>query len=57
MNNDTHAQAEGREFLRLVTEVTDEVIDGCDGYEIEAWLYELGYEWNGAAWVAVAVVD
>lgn len=41
MDGDTYAQAEGREFLKIVTEVDPDEIDEYEGYEIEAWLEEV----------------
>lgn len=49
------AADEGREFLKLITEVSHEDIDDEGKYDdgdIEVWLEELGYEWNGRSWVA-----
>ena len=57
MSDDTYAQFEGREFLKIITEVDSDEIDEYEGYAIEAWLEEMGYDWDGASWVAVAVVD
>jgi hypothetical protein len=48
------AASEGREFLKIITEVPPDVIDDEEIYddeEIEAWLGEMGYEWNGSSWV------
>lgn len=52
------AAGEGRDFLKLITEVSHDDIDDEDKYDdgdIVVWLEELGYQWNGQSWVAVAV--
>lgn len=50
--HETNASSEGREFLKLITEVDAAVIDNkYEPYAIEAWLEEMGYEWNGGSWV------
>ena len=54
------AASEGREFLKLITEVSHDDIDDEDKYDdgaIVAWLEEFGYQWNGQSWVAVNVTD
>lgn len=54
------AASEGREFLKLITEVSHDDIDDEDKYDdgaIVAWLEEMGYEWNGQSWMAVNVAD
>ena len=50
-SRDTLAQIEGRDFLKLITEADAASIDRYEGHAIEAWLYELGYNWNGQSWV------
>ncbi len=60
MSESSYAASEGREFLKLITEVSHEDIDDEEKYDdgdIEAWLEELGYEWNGQSWVAVNGTD
>ena len=54
---DTHAQAEGRDFLKLITEVDPGEIDAYQGHAIEAWLTEMCYDWNGQSWVMEAADD
>ena len=54
------AASEGRDFLKLITEVSHDDIDDEDKYDdgaIVAWLEEMGYEWNGQSWVAENVTD
>lgn len=54
------AAGEGRDFLKLITEVSHDDIDDEDKYDdgdIVVWLEELGYQWNGQSWVAVNVTD
>lgn len=54
------AASEGRDFLKLITEVSHDDIDDEDKYDdgdIVVWLEELGYQWNGQSWVAVNVTD
>ena len=54
------AASEGREFLKLITEVSHDDIDDEVKYDdgaIVAWLEEMGYEWNGQSWMAVNVAD
>ena len=54
------AASEGREFLKLITEVSHDDIDDEDEYDdgaIVAWLEEMGYGWNGQSWVAVNAED
>jgi hypothetical protein len=54
------AAGEGRDFLKLITEVSHDDIDDEDKYDdgaIVAWLEEMGYEWNGQSWMAVNVAD
>lgn len=49
-----------REFLKLITDVDADDIDDEEKYDdgdIEVWLEEMGYEWNGQSWIAVAVED
>jgi hypothetical protein len=50
---DEHAIIEGREFLKLATTVDPKTIDRYPDHAIEAWLSEMGYEWNGQSWVAL----
>lgn len=51
-SHETHASSEGRDFLKLITEVDEEKIDrDYNPDQIEAWLFEMSYEWNGASWV------
>ena len=48
------AASEGREFLKLITEVEPDEIDDEEKYsdgDIEIWLEELGYQWNGSSWI------
>ena len=50
--HETYASSEGRDFLKLITEVDEEKIDrDYNPDQIEAWLYEMGYEWNGSSWI------
>lgn len=42
---------EGREFLKLITDVDWGQIDKQADWQIESWLAELGYEWRGLSWV------
>ena len=50
--NETYESSEGRDFLKLITEVDPEKIDrNYAPWEITSWLLEMGYEWNGASWV------
>jgi hypothetical protein len=54
------AAGEGRDFLKLITEVSHDDIDDEDKYDdgdIVVWLEEMGYQWNGQSWVAVNVTD
>lgn len=54
MNDD--AAIEGREFLKIITEVDPDIIDDEDrypDYAIEAWLEEMGFEFNGQSWMAI----
>jgi len=56
MENEEYAASEGREFLKLITEVDPDDIDDEEKYQdyaIIAWLEEMNYEWNGSSWVAV----
>ncbi|MBK8188856.1 MAG: hypothetical protein IPK79_00215 [Vampirovibrionales bacterium] len=41
------------DILLAETEVPEEEIRKYKDYELEAWLGELGFEWNGAEWVDV----
>lgn len=41
------------EVLEAETEVPVENIEQYQDYELEAWLYELGFEWNGRKWVNI----
>lgn len=41
------------DVLLAETEVPEETIRKYKDYELEAWLSELGFEWNGAEWVDV----
>lgn len=53
MEDKEYAASEGREFLKLITEVNpDEIDEKYEDWEIIAWLEEMDYEWNGASWVA-----
>jgi hypothetical protein len=52
------AADEGRDFLASVIwdescEWSPDDLDEKEDHEIETWLEELGYEWNGGSWVAV----
>ena len=49
-SRDTLAQVEGRDFLKLITEVDAASVDRCEGHAIEAWLSEMGYTWTGSSW-------
>lgn len=51
LSRDTRSQAEGREFLKLITVVPLSKIDSLPGHEIEAWLNEIGYVWIDGNWV------
>lgn len=54
--SDEYAVSEGREFLKLITDVDHADIDDESKYDdgdIMVWLEEMGYEWNGSSWVAV----
>ncbi len=59
MNEDydhDEAAGEGREFLKIITDVDHDTIDDEEIYDdsaIEVWLEEMGYEWNGQSWIAV----
>ncbi|MBW3636430.1 MAG: hypothetical protein KY445_08190 [Armatimonadetes bacterium] len=56
--DETHASSEGREFLRIITEVAPETIDADYSPDaICAWLEEMGYRWKGASWVAEGEID
>lgn len=60
MEDPEEAASEGRDFLKLITEVTHDDIDGEDKYDdgaIAAWPEELGYRRNGRSWVAENVTD
>ncbi len=46
------AASEGREFLKIATDVDEETIETYDDLEITSWLEEMDYEWNGQSWVA-----
>lgn len=54
MNDDEYAAIEGRAFLALILEgeAAESDFDEKDDDEITTWLEELGYQWNGASWVA-----
>lgn len=41
------------DLLEAETEVPKEQIEQYQDYELEAWLYELGFEWDGNRWVNV----
>ncbi len=45
------AISEGREFLKLITDVSHEKIDNYPDHSIEAWLIEMNYRWNGQSWM------
>jgi hypothetical protein len=50
-SHETHASSEGREFLKLITEVDHlKIGELLSPDQIEAWLFEMGYEWNGVSW-------
>lgn len=51
LSKDTHAQAEGRDFLKIITEVDPAQIDSLEGVAIEIWLEEMGYGWAGGSWI------
>ncbi len=38
------AASEGREFLKIATEVNEDKIEAYDDLEITSWLEKMGYE-------------
>mgnify|MGYP003494968782 CR=1 FL=1 len=39
------------DLLEAETEVPKDEIEKYEDWELEAWLYELGFDWNGRKWV------
>lgn len=39
------------DILLSETDVPEEEIEAHDDVALGAWMYELGYDWNGDAWV------
>lgn len=39
------------DLLEAETDVPREEIEEYQDYELEAWLYELGFEWDGRKWM------
>ena len=49
-------RSEAIDLLLTITEVSEDIIDGYKDYVVEAWLGELGYEWDPNAGVVGAWV-
>jgi hypothetical protein len=55
-DEETFAQTEARELLRLIVDdISDTELDQMEGHHCEAWLHELGYEWDESSngWLIV----
>lgn len=49
----TYQRIQAIDLLLSETEVPESEIEKYKDYELEAWLDELGFEWDGQKWVYV----